>query len=213
MIMHKHSIARKINSLVSKAEPGTVLTTQDFMRFGSRAAADNTLSRMVKDGRIVRVAAGIYYVPKVSARLGTLSPSPDQIAQAMGRRTGTVVQPVGAAAANALGLSPQVPARAVYITNGKSRRRRVGSAVIELKHAAPKTLAGAGTRAGSVLHALRYLGKRGLTSEVLTRVNTQLTDSDRRQLRKLIPSAPAWMHPALKRLTSAGPRSEATGEE
>jgi hypothetical protein len=200
--MHKNSISRKINNLVSRAAPGNVLTTHDVMRFGSRAAADNTLSRLVKAGRLARLGPGMYYVPKVSRRLGPLSPSTDQIARAMGRRTGCVVQPIGAAAANALGLSSQVPARAVYITNGKSRRRRIGSAVIELRHAAPKTLAGAGTKAGSVLHALRYLGKRGVTSDVLTRLNSQLTDADRRQLRKLIPSAPAWMHPTLKTLTS-----------
>lgn len=195
--MHKDSISSKINRLIDNTDPGRVFTTQDLIRFGSRLAVDHGLSRAVKAGRIVRLARGMYYIPKVSVRLGALSPSPDQIARAIGRQTKSIVQPIGAAAANALGLSSQVPGRSVYITNGKSRRRQIGSVVIELRHAGPKTLAGAGTKAGSIVHALRYLGKRGVTKDVLTHLASQLTDSDRRQLRKLLPTAPGWMHPAL----------------
>lgn len=202
--MQKQSISNKINKLIARFEPGHVFTTKDLLRFRSRPAVDNALSRMVRAGTLARIAQGMYYIPKFSARLGSLSASPDQIALALGRQTGSIVQPIGAAAANALGLSSQVPARAVYITNGTPRRRRVGSIVIDLKHAGPRTLAGAGTKAGSVVHALRYLGKQGVTPEVIQHLNHQLTEVDRRQLQKLTPDAPGWMHSGLSLLAEAG---------
>ena len=43
--------------------------------------------------------------------------------------------PNGAAAANALGLTTQVPMRAVYLTSGPSRRLKLGAQMIEIRHA------------------------------------------------------------------------------
>jgi len=202
--MHKNSISNKINRLINRAKPGDVLTTQDMLRFGSRGAVDNALSRLVKTGRVVRLAHGMYYLPKVSPRIGPLSPSLDQIASALARQTSSVIQPIGAAAANALGLSSQVPARAIYLTNGTARRRRVGSVTIELKHAGPRTLAGAGTKAGSVVHALRYLGQEGTSPGIIRQLDQQLSDMDRQQIRRLIPQGPGWMRPVLKQLAEPG---------
>ena len=49
-------------------------------------------------------------------------PAPDDVAQALARETGSQVQISGARAANALGLTTQVPARSTYLTDGPSRR-------------------------------------------------------------------------------------------
>src|SRR5215472_12543125 len=66
-------------------------------------------------GVIRRIIRGIYDYTRHSRALGgPTSPNIDQIAHALARKFGWRIQPDGAAAQNLLGLSTQVPARAVY---------------------------------------------------------------------------------------------------
>ena len=80
---------------------GGVFTPSDFLDVAARAAVDQALSRLVKNGKLRRLARGLYDFPKVHAKLGLLSPTPDDIAQALARVTGSQVQISGARAANA----------------------------------------------------------------------------------------------------------------
>ena len=138
---------------------GSVFTPADFLDLGSRAAVDQALSRLTKDGRLRRLARGLYDYPQVHSQLGPLAPTPDAVAKAFARETGSSLQVTGAQAANALGLSTQVPARSVYLTDGPSRRIVLGKRVVDVRHASPKHLVAAGSMAGTVVQALRHLGQ------------------------------------------------------
>ena len=61
-------------------------------------------------------------------------------------------------AANLLRLSEQVPARVVFLTDGKPRRLNYGRQVIELRRASPRMMAAAGRMTGLVIAGLRYVG-------------------------------------------------------
>src|SRR5436305_379509 len=126
---------------------GKVFTTKDFFDLGSREAIDQALSRLAKAGDVQRLGRGLYHYPQRNLRLGiALPPDADEIAGALARRTGSRIAPSGAMAANRLGLSTQVPARPVYLTDGRTREVRVGNLVFVIKHVAPKELpAGSGT--------------------------------------------------------------------
>src|SRR5262249_7626065 len=51
------------------------------------------------------------------------------------------------------------PAHPVYLTDGPSREVVIGRTVVKLRHASPKHLIAPGSPAGTVVQALRYLGK------------------------------------------------------
>jgi len=91
------SITDQIISRIKRRKPGWVFTPRDFLDVGSRAAVDQVLSRLVKQGMVRRLDRGIYDYPKQSTLLGTLSPNPDNIARAMA--AGDDVFPSGAMAA------------------------------------------------------------------------------------------------------------------
>ena len=74
--------------------------------------------------------------------------------------TGEVIVPAGAAAANRLGLTTQVPGRSVYLTSGRSRQLALGAQVIELRHAPRWQLVLPGRPAGEVVRALAWLGRQ-----------------------------------------------------
>jgi hypothetical protein len=175
---------------------GGVFTPRDFLDVAARAAVDQALSRLAKGGKLRRLARGLYDFPKVHPKLGPLSPAPDDVAQALARETGSRVQIAGARAANALGLSTQVPAKSIYLTDGPSRRVVLGKRVVDLRHASPKHLIAPGSPAGTVVQALRHLGPVRAT-DVVHVAARQLSASDKKTLATSAVQAPAWMRPTL----------------
>lgn len=175
---------------------GAVFTPSDFLDVAGRPAVDQALSRLVKSGQLRRLTRGLYDFPKVHPKLGSLSPSPDDVARALARETGSKVQIAGAQAANALGLSTQVPAKSTYLTNGPSRRVVLGKRVVDLRYAAPKHLIAPGSPAGTVVQALRHVG--AARAEDVEQVATRrLSASDKKTLASTAALAPAWMRPTL----------------
>jgi hypothetical protein len=175
---------------------GGVFTPRDFLDVAARAAVDQALSRLAKGGKLRRLARGLYDFPKVHPKLGPLSPTPDDVAQALARETGSQVQIAGARAANALGLSTQVPAKSIYLTDGPSRRVVLGKRVVDLRHASPKHLIAPGSPAGTVVQALRHLGPVRAT-DVVHVAARRLSASDKKTLATSAVQAPAWMQPTL----------------
>jgi hypothetical protein len=147
-----------------------------------------------------RVGRGLYHYPKTSPRLGSLSPAADAVAGAIARKTMSRLQVTGAQAANALGLSTQVPARATFVTDGPTRQVRVGNQVIQLRRAAPRRLAGAGKRWGTVFQALAYLGRDRVDSRMIRRLRNALSDDDRTALARHAGFAPDWMRPVVAQI-------------
>ena len=80
------------------------------------------------------------------------------------------LQPSGAYAANLLGLSEQVPMKIVFFTDGPTRNLQVGKQRIQLKHTTPRTMATAGVLRGSVIQALRHLGKAHVDETVIAQL-------------------------------------------
>ena len=162
---------------------GKVFTPKDFLDLGSRDAADQSLSRLVRSGEIQRIGRGIYHYPRVNERLGIpIGPDPDEIAEALGRQTGTRVLPSGAAAANRLGLSTQVPAKPVYLTDGRTREVRIGGMVFQIRHAAPKELSAASRTSAMVFQALRHLGRTAIDAQVIAPLRRVLSADQRQEL-------------------------------
>ena len=70
------------------------------------------------------------------------------------------VVPEGAWAANLLGLSTQVPAKIIYLTDGPNNEVPIGRRSIHFKHARPKAMAGLEGKFALVVQALRHLARR-----------------------------------------------------
>lgn len=190
------SVSDRIMRRARATGRGGVFTPTDFLDVAARAAVDQALSRMAKAGKLRRLARGLYDFPRVHPKLGALSPAPDDVARALARETGSQAQIAGAHAANALGLSMQVPAKSLYLTDGPSRRIVLGKRVVDLRHASPKHLIAPGSPAGTVVQALRHVGpmRAADVAQIATR---RLSTSDKRVLASNAVRAPAWMRPTL----------------
>lgn len=178
---------------------GEVYASKDFLDLGSRASVDQALSRLVKLGTLHRVARGLYSYPRVSKTLGALSPDPDQVMQAVARKRGSRIQRSGAYAANALGLTTQVAGRLVYVTDSSPAKVRVGKQTLTLKQVSPRQLSARGL-IGSIIHALNFMGKDGMTDDLVKRLRSTLSQADKRQLLDESRYAAGWITDAVKKV-------------
>ena len=174
------------------------------MEFGSREAIDIALHRLTNKGTIRRLTRGVYDFPKTHATLGLLSPSAEAVAKALTGRDYTRLQPAGAFAANALGLSEQVPAKVVFLTDGPSRTVKIGPTTIQLRRTTAKNMAAAGRLSGLLIQALRMIGIKNITPERRKHLKNSLPVIKRRELIKDLRLAPAWMHPIFRELAGEG---------
>ena len=153
-------------------------------------------------GFIRRVARGLYNRQEKHPLLGQVPTRPDEIAKSLAGRDATRVPPTGASAANALGLSDQVPMKVVYLTDGRTRHMQLGNLEIVLWHTAPRFMATAGRISGTVIQALRWLGRRNVVKRVIILLRRRLSDSDRRQLLDDFRYAPAWIADIMRQVAS-----------
>jgi len=182
---------------------GWVFTPKNFADIGTRAAIDQTLSRLARKGTIRRLDRGLYDYPKQHPALGALSPAADDLAQAVAAKTGNIAFPSGAAAANLLGLSTQVPAKPVYLTNGPSRTRKIGNRTIVLKHARVPIVRGLSNKANFMLQALSYLGKNNMDDQMIRQCASRLDDQDLNDLADAAVHVPGWLANTILRIQQA----------
>ncbi len=194
---HAQSIVTIILRRIRGRGAGSVFTQRDFLDIGSRAAIDKALSRLASEGNIRRLGRGVYDYPKRDPRFGMMTASTDAIVKAVMATTGAHVLPSGAFAANALGLSDQVPTRIVYLTDGPSRTLIIGDRRIRLKRAAKRYFA-MDDRSALIVQALRNLGARNTDARVLQKIDAVLDDAQRARLIEDLRFAPAWISTALR---------------
>jgi len=194
------SIESLIFSRIKRWGPGTVVLPSHFVDIGSREAVGIALHRLVKTGKIRRVARGVYDLPRTDPLLGELSPTIEEIAKALTERDRITLQPTGAYALNLLGLSEQVPAKVVFLTEGVSRKMKIGPMTIELRHTTPRNMATAGRLSGLVIQAFRSLGQEHVTATRVAKLKKTIPLAERRKLLKDLALAPAWMHSIFRDL-------------
>ncbi|MGI4730631.1 MAG: DUF6088 family protein, partial [Janthinobacterium lividum] len=170
---------------------GTPVAAKSLLHLGNRAAVDQALSRLTERGQLIRAGRGVYLRP-VTSRFGTRAPSVQQAVEALASQRGEVIVTSGAAAANMLGLTTQVPVRSVYLTSGRSRTINLGKQVVELRHAPRWQLALAHKPAGEAVRALAWLGPEKAEA-ALTTLKRKLPPSIFGELVAAAPQLPTWL--------------------
>jgi hypothetical protein len=156
---------------------------------------DQAFSRLPEEGKLRRVGRGIYVTP-VSSRFGTRAPAPEKVVQSLAVQSGEVVTPHGANAANALGLTQQVPIREVYLTSGRSRKLSLGRYEVTVKHAPRWMLALGGGQAGAAVRALAWMGPTHV-GESLAALRRTLPSTEWQALTAGRAGLPSWMARAI----------------
>ncbi|MFB1487253.1 MAG: DUF6088 family protein [Thiocapsa sp. C3-sup] len=150
-------LTEQILEHATRLPKGTPVAAKSLLHLGNRAAVDQALARLAERGKLLRAGRGVYLLP-VTSRFGTRAPSVEQAVEAIAAQRGEIIVSSGAAAANNLGLTTQVPVRLVYLTSGRTRKMSLGKQIVELRHAPRWQLAMPHQPAGQAVRALAWLG-------------------------------------------------------
>jgi len=185
------ALAGRILAHVTALPEGSAVSAKELLHFGSRAAVDQALSRLTRNKQLIRTSHGLYVAP-IKTRFGERAPSTQSFISAFIKLSGETVVPSGAAAANSLGLTTQVPIKAIYLTSGKNRVVRLGAQTVELRHAPSWQLLMPTSQAGMAIRALAWMGK-GHTHEAIQLLRQTLP---KKELERIVSSRsrlPTWL--------------------
>lgn len=185
------TLSEKIIALAQQRPEGEPLFAKQLLNLGSRAGIDQALGRLTRRGALLRVGRGVYVRP-VEGKFGTRPPATEKLVQAVAGARGETVVSHGAAAANALGLTTQVPTRSVYLTSGPSRTLTVGKQLVELRHAPGWQLTLAEEPAGEIVRALAWLGPEASAS-ALPRLKRKVPKAALRRIVNASARLPEWL--------------------
>lgn len=194
------SLAEKVLKRVKGLPEGTPLAAKELLHLGNRAALDQVLSRLVRRGTLLRAARGVYVQP-VESRFGTRAPSTAKMVEGLAAQRGETIVAHGAATANMLGLTTQVPVREVYLTSGPSRRLKLGSQIVEFRHAPVWQLVLPGRGAGDVVRALAWLGPEK-AGEAIRQLKLKLPPTELKEIASARARLPTWMAREVSALMS-----------
>jgi Family of unknown function (DUF6088) len=197
---HTESTDTQVLQRIQAREPGWVFTPADFADLGSRDAVATALKRHKAAGRIRMLGRGLYDVPRQHDLLGTLWPSVEEIVDAVSRKDGLRLQPIGVYAANLLGLSEQVPAQVVYLTDGATRKIKVAPLEIIFKRTTPRQMATAGRLSGLLIQGFRSMGEKHIKPKHIEGLRNRIPADERAKILEDLAFAPAWMHPHFKEI-------------
>lgn len=198
------SIEKQIERSIKSKPIGSLVLPADYLSYGSSDAVRKALDRLQDKKVLVRVAHGIYLRPKISKLIGPLTPTAEEVAEAIAKRDRIRTLPTGSYALNALGLSTQVPMNIVLLTDGSAREIKVGKRTIKFKRTTAKNLSAKGRLSRLVIQALKAIGQGKVREEEEVKIVELLKEEDVKILEHDIALAPVWIQKIMKKALSNG---------
>ena len=164
------SATQKVLARLNRIQRGAPFPITNFYELGSEASIQKAFSRLVKEGVVVRVSKGFYVRPKPLPSLPSISTttSANKVARAWAKKHGYKLVSQGLESAYRLGFQTQAPMKAVYWSDGPSRRFEVGNEVVEVKHRSPIQLRWDGKPEGTLLRGLSVTPAEAVEMNTLT---------------------------------------------
>ena len=171
----------------------------DFVEIANKTSINTYLSRLVNEKLIRRILRGVYYKAEYNEFLEEyVAPLPDDVAHALSRNYGWTIVPCGDTALNILGLSTQIPAAWVYVSDGKYDEYTYDNTTIKFKRTTNKEISKLSYKTALVVQALKALGKDGVKEATITKLKNTLTNEEKDTLLAEAKAVTSWIYEYIK---------------
>ncbi len=197
--MNKTTNLKLIRDRINQSEIGTVYVAVDFVDISDKTSVNAYLARLVDEGLIRRVLRGVYDKPEYNDFLGEyIAPSPDKVANALARNFGWTIVPCGDTALNLLGLSTQVPAAWVYVSDGTYKEYTYDNTTIQFKRTTNKEVSKLSYKTALIVQALKALGKDKIDGTIINRLGKLLNTEEKKAMLEEAKTATSWIYEYIK---------------
>lgn len=195
------SIEKKVLSRICGRGKGYAFTSNDFITEFNRNSIDKAFSLLTQQGKIRRVVTGIYDYPKYSELLKqTLSPDIDQVARAFARKSNWRIEVSGESALNMLGLSTQVVAKYIYLSDGPNRKYDIMDTTLEFKKSSLKNIGFKYKESSLIVQALKALGQENVASSTIKKIREQIDEKMYDKILKDTKTVTSWIYETIKEI-------------
>lgn len=197
------STKEKILLEIYRHKQGWAFSASDFSKDYKRGEVDVALSTLMEEGKIRRVLRGIYDYPMYSSILNrNVAPDINQVAKAIARKFNWIIFPFGETALNYLGLSTQMVAKPIYLSDGPSKIYNANGLTIEFKHIAKKEIIADDETTALIIQAIRAIGEKQMTNTFIEELSRKFTKTEWEKILKNATRATSWIYDIMKK--SAG---------
>ena len=198
--MARPEILKQIRTRIEAATPGDIFIPADFSDLTEARKVTTCLSRLLEDGTLKKVKRGVYMKPRFSKLLDRpVPPREDAVAKAIARNYGWTIVPCGDTALNMLGLSTQIPAVWLYVSDGPYKTYETDGIKFQFKHTDRKNeLIGISETAALLIQALRTLGRNNIDSKTIAYLSGKLDSDEKLQILKESKYITAWIYEVIK---------------
>ncbi|WP_282630973.1 DUF6088 family protein [Empedobacter sedimenti] len=183
----------QIKTKILKSSLGEIFFAEDFFQYGSSGNIRLTLFRLENEGILQRLAQGIYLKPKKDPLLGTIYPTIEEIAKQIAQRDKARIAPTGVLALYLLGLTTQIPLKAVYLTDGSQREIKIGNRTIQFKKTVPKSFAIKDQLLHLIVQVFKEIGQKEITEDFLNQIQPSVQQLNNEVVQKQLKYAPVWI--------------------
>lgn len=188
-----------LQSLAHKGR-GRIFFAQEFYKVWPESSVRFSLSNLVKDGHVVRLARGVFCYPSLSEHgMKMLLPDTDEIARAIAEKTRVRIVPFGDQAAYLIGLTGMQISSTTYITDGAPRRIHLTNGrSIEFRHTSEmRIFAFMNRKMQLISNAVRALGKENIKAEEKEALKWHLDSVPPVEFEQDIRLCPEWVRDIL----------------
>jgi len=190
-----------IRKRILTSESGSVFVATDFADITDKKTASVILTRIESEGIIRRVLRGVYDKPEYNEFLKEyVAPIPDNVAHALARNYGWTIVPCGDTALNLLGLSTQVPATWVYVSDGTYKEYAYDNTTIQFKKTTNKEVSKLSYKTALTIQALKALGKEKIDDAVLDSLHKLLTADEKQTMMSEAKTATSWIYEYIRQI-------------
>ncbi|NCB42972.1 MAG: hypothetical protein EOM59_10185 [Clostridia bacterium] len=200
--MERPNYLKQIRKRIEIAEPGSVFIPSDFFDIAEAAKVNVSLNRLKESGNLNSVIRGVFAKPRHSELLNkNIPPRSDDIAKAIARKYGWTIIPCGDTALNMLGLSTQVSAVWVYISDGPYKTYNADGVKLKFKHTDNKNeIIEVSNKTALIVQALKALRKNDITDAEIKKLSVQLTQSEKAKMMSESQRTTAWVYDYIKKI-------------
>jgi hypothetical protein len=169
---------------------GMIFSTRDLLNYGRRSAVDQCLYRLVKTGRIIRLAWGLF----MTENSDNAPPSSLQVAREKAKAFGKQILTDAIDTAKVLGLTAFGSNQSIaYAIQGHSSSFKYGQISIHFKGTCARKISLGDSAVGLAIRALWQMGRRDCNKLTIARATNQFSRVERQQFRQSCHLMPAWM--------------------
>jgi len=181
-----------IRAYINRIPANQVFSTRDCLCYGTRAAVDTALCRLVKKDIIFRLARGVFVRWSVLLLKGEL-PSAEEVAKTKARGFSKELYMHKRDAAVQLGLIEAGNEHPTFATFGRTTSFQYGQKRIRLAHAAPKDIKLGDSFLGLVIRGMRYFGNHDEVEKTVGNIMRASTKQEKLDAGFAAPLMSAWL--------------------